>query len=59
MHTILTHQSNRKTVNYYYLTKYLQGKDIGYEDSLALSPIALQTPYVGGDAVFGARVVGH
>jgi hypothetical protein len=50
-------ESNRKFVNYHYLTKYVQGKAIGIEDSLALLPIALQTPYVGGDAVFGARVM--
>jgi hypothetical protein len=46
-----------KTVNYYYLTKYAQGIELGTEDSLALAPIALQTPYLGGDAVFGARVM--
>jgi hypothetical protein len=46
-----------KTVNYYYLTKYVQGKAMSTEDSMVLEPIALVTPYIGGDAVFGARVM--
>ena len=50
-------KSNRKTVNYHYLTKYVQGRELSTEDSLALAPIALQTPYQGGNAVFGARVM--
>jgi hypothetical protein len=50
-------EQNRKTVNSYYLSHYVRGIAFGFEDSVSLAQIALLTPYQGGTAVFGARVM--
>ena len=48
---------NRKTVNSIYLNSLIDGSEISEEDKATLENIALITPYLGGDAVYSARVL--
>jgi hypothetical protein len=48
---------NRKTVNGIYLNLLTNGGELSSQDSLSLLNIALITPYLGGDAVYSARVL--
>ena len=48
---------NRKTVNTIYLNLLQNGNVLSSEDSLSLQNIALITPYLGGDAVYSARIL--
>lgn len=48
---------NRKEVNSIYLNSIAQGLPLSEADSASLEQIAYLTPYLGGDAVFSARVM--
>lgn len=48
---------NRKEVNSIYLNTIAQGLPLSETDSANLEQIAYITPYLGGDAVFSARVM--
>jgi len=52
----LIHQ-NRKTVMKIYLKTFAQDKELDSAQTAQLMDIALMTPYIGGDAVYSARVM--
>lgn len=48
---------NQKIVNHLYLEKYVQDLPFTDEERTALENIATLTPYIGGEAVYSARVM--
>ena len=49
---------NEKMVNELYMTKYQYDSiPLSYGDSMLLTDIALLTPYIGGEAVYSARIM--
>lgn len=51
------HEINSKTVNTIYLNSVAIGQAISSDDLLTLESIALNSPYLAGDAVYSARVL--
>ncbi|NVN96550.1 MAG: T9SS type A sorting domain-containing protein [Bacteroidetes bacterium] len=54
---INTIESQKKTVNAIYLQCIVNNKPISTTDSLTLLNIAMQLPFMGGEAVYSARVI--
>jgi len=50
-------ESQKKTVNAIYLQCIVNNKPISTTDSLTLLNIAMQLPFMGGEAVYSARVI--
>jgi hypothetical protein len=50
-------ESNKKTVNHIYLHNIINNQTISTSDSITLYNIATQLPFLGGEAVYSARVI--